>query len=255
MAIPHIPWKQHERTATRRLVSPLREFRALARFAHRFFDVALQLTSGRKVPEAGRVQAQIVSQLSLQVRLVELAAERGYALQAAANVAAAYELAAAVGFVAADSTRASKWLVHSNTRHSYPDSKQRATAMRSLLELGGVEPAGLDREVADWEQRYEFYCMAKHGNPHLLRRYGITVSGTTIKLHHGPTVGNGYDVMAQYAVFRAAQLLVYAVPIFGNPLAQSTNASDLREYVRFLKEVPRFMREAALRLPQRNGAV
>ena len=256
MATPawSIAWKRNERQASRHLRAPMREFLSLARFAHRFFEAGLALTDGHKVGEARRVQAQILTQLSLQLRIVEFAAEHGYAFQAAANVTAAYELTAAVGFIAEDSQRASAWLTHSDSRNSYPPAKKRPAAIRALLEIGGVPAADLDSSVAEWEERHEFYCMAKHGNPKLLRRYGISVSNSTITLHHGPTIGAGYNTLAQHALFRVAQLLVYSVPVFANPLYGAANQTNALHYVRQMKLAPKRLEAAALRLPQRNGA-
>lgn len=247
-----IAWVRGERQARRILARELNTALALARFAHRFLEDAARFAGQQRLDRAGRVQMSLLSQLSLQLRSIELSSLNGYPLQALTGVATAYELAAGVGFIGRDPRRAAQWLAHTDPRKTYPANRRQA--MRDLLLSGWVEAERLETELRVWEKRYEFYCMAKHGNPTVLRRYGIRSAAETVAFAHGPSVGPGYDTMSRYAIFRASQLLVFAATAFARGYYDAIPVTEGRVFLRRLRAAGGYLRRAALDLPRVRGA-
>jgi hypothetical protein len=200
------------------------------------------------------VQSMILNQLSNQVRVVTLAAERGYPLQAMAGVSVVYELAAAVGFIGESSERAEEWYGHADTNQSYPSTRKRRAAMSCLLEASGVSAKALQRETDVWESRYEGYCMAKHGNPTVLRRYGLVLTDDVLRLFHGPVGGGRYHVLSKLALLRASELLAMAILVFMKPLLGQLPKNGIKGLTRRASRVSEMLVEARSQMPQRSEA-
>ena len=238
----------------RRYRTPLRECRRLTRSAHTLLASAVDaLSSTRRGPDVV-VQAMILTQLSNQARLVTLAAERGYPLQALASLATAYELAAYVGFIGERAHRAQQWQSPSDTHNSFPSSRHRRSAIRDLLMAGSVPDSALDAQVAAWEKRYEFYCMAKHGNPAILRRYGHKSDRDRVTLFQGPVGGAGYYELAQVSMIRSSHLLLMAVSVLVRPHLEGLPRETARRLIHHVRRAALQLRDAAACLPQRPGA-
>jgi hypothetical protein len=251
---PKIAFAREEREAMRRYRPQVAACLRFARSAHALYEDSIDAIAENKQNSGVVIQAMILNQLSAQVRVVTLAAERGYPLQALAGVATVYELAAAVGFISGHPDRAKTWDLHSSTRQSYPSSRERRFAMRSLLEAGGVSAASLDSQINESERRYEFFCMAKHGNPTVLRRYGVKARADRVTLAHGPVGGKGYYQMAQIAIFRAVHLFVMAVSVFAQPHLSALTESRSRALVKRFRAAAANFRKAAISLPRTSAA-
>jgi hypothetical protein len=152
-------------------------------------------------------------------------------LQAFGATATAYELAAAVGFIGTDIEKARRWMSHSSERSSFPSTHDRRAAIRALLTAGIVPPARLAADTAAWERRYSMYCMAKHGNPKFLNKYGLRRGTERVELFHGPVGGAAYTRIGQLAVFRSAHLLCMATGVFMHSRIGSFPAAQARSVV------------------------
>jgi hypothetical protein len=211
-------WVGNEVTAKRQNAEELRPFLALARLAHAFAERALKVRAASPAQRPAQVQARLVVQASNQLRLVELAAERGYALQALGSVATLYELVSAVAFIGDDKARAEEWFGYSNWGWSYPSPKKRPVGIRQMLTAsGGLTSAEIESRVKTWEDHHTAFCAAKHGNPVLLKKYGVSQDASGLKLYLGPIVGPVYTFLSQLALYHGSRILAdgtvyYALP-------------------------------------------
>lgn len=200
-------WVGSEAIAKRRLLSDLRPFLALARLAHSFAERALQLRAGSPLDQASEVQARLLVQVSNQLRLVELAAERGYALQALGSAATLYELVSALAYIDSDKARAGEWFAHSNWEWPYPSPKKRPAGIRQMLTATGVPPSDVQQLLTSWEDHHTRFCAAKHANPLLLKKYGISRDPKQLVLHIGAIVGPAYTLLSRIALYHGSRLL------------------------------------------------
>ncbi len=218
MAGEQIAWVREETVARRTIRNDLRPFLLLARLTHRLAIRALALQQSRPVDSAGAVQARLLVQASNQLRLVELAAERGYPLQALGSAATLYEHVAAMGYIGRDGTKAQEWLNHKDHRRTYPPTKKRKTGIRLMLLAGGVSHSEANTLVQHWEDHHQRFCAAKHGNPTLLGRYGVTISTGQMTLHLGPINGSPYIALSRIALYHGSRLLADGSVFFVTPL-------------------------------------
>src|SRR3970040_1124035 len=99
-------WVGPELTAKRRLAGGLRPFLALARLAHRVAERAVRLRATSPLDKPREIQARLLVQASNQLRIIELGAERGYALQALGSAATLYEHVSALAYISGDRAKA-----------------------------------------------------------------------------------------------------------------------------------------------------
>lgn len=222
-------WVGPEEGAKRRLAADLRPFLALTRLAHGFAERALRLRAASPLDGPSRVQAQLLAQASNQLRIIELAAERGYALQALGAAATLYEHVSALAYVDGDPAKARRWLKHTTLDNTYPPSKKRATGIRSMLAASGVPPREIQPLVASWEDLHTRFCAAKHGNPILLRKYGVSWSKRQLVLHLGPIVGPECTLISRMALYHGSRLLADASVLIATP-ALSSSKPDVSRF-------------------------
>src|SRR5438309_9914280 len=115
-----IAWVADEKEAQRRGAADLRPFLGITRLVHPFAEAAIRLQTVRPSSLATHVQLQLLAQASNQLRVVALAANHGYALQALGATATLYEHVSALGFVDQDNDRAAAWRAHTDSRNTYP---------------------------------------------------------------------------------------------------------------------------------------
>jgi len=216
-----------EKTTARRLRTQLRPFLVLARAAHALSERALVLRSKQSLDSTGRVQAQLLVQAANQLRLVELAAQSGYPLQALGAASTLYELVSAIGYVDSPE-KAAEWFGHTDFKNSFPSSKKRATGIRFMLQKSGVSAANLEALVDSWEEHYVRFCAAKHGNPALLKEYAVTPISNQFTLHIGPIMGPAYALLARIALYHGSRLLADATVLFATPLLAAAAAAPFR---------------------------
>jgi hypothetical protein len=196
------------------------------------------LRVAEKLDDPSTVQAQLLVQASNQLRVLELAAERGYALQSLGVAATLYEHVSAIAFVDGRPEEATKWRSHTDPRHTYPPVKQRAEGMRRMLTKGGVASDQIEARVSEWEEHYARFCVAKHGNPILLNKYAVAKTVKAITLHLGPLAGPVPTTLARIALFHGSRLLADASVLFANPRLSKRSA----EIAAFKRLRTRFLR-------------
>jgi hypothetical protein len=99
-------------------------------------------------------------------------------------------------------------------------------AIEALLAAMGVDSTNMQARVAEAERIYQMFCMAKHGNPRLLRKYGAKVQAERLTLYHGPFSGPAIVWLAKFALFHSARLLVGATVIFVRDRARLLSDTD-----------------------------
>jgi hypothetical protein len=96
--------------------------------------------------------------------------------------------------------------------------------------------------------------MAKHGNPTVLRRYGLKETKDTLTLLHGPVAARGYYEGAQIALLRASHLLIMAASVFLKPHLLAMPKPRARILVVRFARSTRLLKETADAMPARDGA-
>jgi hypothetical protein len=220
-------WLAGEREVRRRLYHGIRDYLTLARFSHEFAEYAVVSTTevarqvGRPPSAAAAVQARILVRVSHDLRVVEWAARNGYVLQALSLAAGVYELSHAIAYIGDSAERARLWEEHADARETYPPLRHRRRAVRATLEVTfRDEPeilTHLDAMVDDQERLYQAFCEAKHGNPRVLRRFGLAVGPDTMTIYHGPFFSRYLVGLAQFAVYHSARMLIGASVVHARP--------------------------------------
>lgn len=228
-------WTATERHAQSLLRPSITPFERLAVLAHGFVasGIATCMPGRAKPPgHAAEVQARLLVRLSHDLRVVELAASRSYSLQALGLAAGIYELSHAVAFIGSNAARATEWERHQDTQRTYPSTSQRREAVRASLLTLIPDVPDIESRIEDQEALYTAFCMAKHGNPKTLRRFGVTVTGTTVRLYHGPFVSSYVIRQAQVALYHCARMVAVATMIFAGPLLPGATSEARRKYRR-----------------------
>jgi hypothetical protein len=228
-------WVEPERQVRLELAPRLSQHLRLARLTHRFIEAAIGTAMpGRETPpsHAAEVQARLLVKSSHELRVIEWAAKHSYVLQALGLAATVYELTSAIAFISNNDERARKWENHKDSRRSYPSPAQRKKGVRALIRTFVPNAPDLKARVAYHEQLHEVFCMAKHGNPKALRRFGVAVQGDRVQLYHGPFVTKYVVRQARFALFNASWLTVSATAVFAKPLLEEAPAEKRRRYNR-----------------------
>jgi len=110
-----------------------------------------------------------------------------------------------------------------------------------LLAAMGVDSVNIRERVAEAERTYQLFCMAKHGNPSLLRKYGAKVQEERLTLYHGPFGGPAIAWLAKFALFHSTRLLAGATVIFvrdrANQLDETANVALAKRALRLLRSL------------------
>ena len=226
-------WHDPERAAMAELRLTLKPFLGLARAAHNFLEYAIRVTMAeRNGPpgHAAEVQVRILTRLSIDLRLVELASIRSYSLQALATAATIYELSHAVAFIGGDARRARTWESHDASNVSYPSARQRKEAVKATLLALVPDIPRLDLAVQKQEELYEAFCIAKHGNPRALRRFGLAVKGDRVQLQYGPFVADYTVRQTRFALLHSARMLIAATIVFADRLTSDLDSATRKAY-------------------------
>ncbi len=194
---------------------------------------------GRDKPpgHAAEVQARLLVRISHDLRVVELAAIRSYSLQALSITANIFELSNAVAYIGTSAERARAWENHKETKKTYPPLSERRNAIKAMLLALVPDIEDLEKRVDDQEKLYETLCMAKHGNPKALRRFGVALSGNTMRLYHGP-IDTKYVVrQGRFALYHAARMTGLAAIVFCKPLVDGAQKEKRRRYGRVERQM------------------
>lgn len=170
------------------------------------------------------------------LRVIELAAKNSCALQAVGMAATVYELCHAVAFIAGNDDRASKWESHEEPSRSYPSSSNRRKAVRATIRTF-VPESDVEAMVDHQEDLYTVFCVAKHGHPRLLKRFGVAVEDDRVQLYHGPFVAPYVVRQARFALLNASWIVTGATAVFAKPLLGGASASRRGRYDRLDRAV------------------
>ncbi len=225
-------WVSSEQEAKSRLRLRLRESLSLARASHTLVEESIEVLKARPPDLPAQVQVRILVRMSNDVRVVEIASFSGYSQQALGLAATVYELAAAFAFIGTNEERAQKWQQHSDWRNSYPGTSSRPAGMRSLLRELGVPNADLDVRTDQHERVYKFLCMAKHGNPEMLRKYGAKVEPRRLRLYHGPVIGPALVWQAKFVLFHTVKLLATCAYLLVKCRRDTLSESRVKPFLR-----------------------
>jgi hypothetical protein len=233
-------WFDPERQAQAALRRDLAPYNQLANATHRLVAAGIATcTEGRAGPPAhsAEVQARLLVRLSHDLRVVQLAAKRSYSLQALTLAAGIFELANAVAYIGTNLERARAWERHEETKKSYPPLSERRNAIRATLLALVPDIPDIERRTDGQEKLYSTLCMAKHGNPKALRRFGVAVVGSTVRLYHGPFVASYVVRQGRFALYHSARLVALATMVFAGPLLSGAPREAQRKYRRVERTV------------------
>ncbi len=247
-------WESLERRARKTLRGRLAPYEHLARATHRFVavDIATCMEGRTGFPgPAAEVQARLLVHLSHDLRVVQLAASRSYSLQALGLGANVFELSNAVAYIGTNPERARAWEKHEETKKSYPPSAERRNAIKASLLAIIPDIPDIERRIDEQEKLYETLCMAKHGNPKTLRRFGVAVSGSTIRLYHGP-LDTPYIVrQARFALYHSARMVTIATIVFAKPLLPGAQKVRRQRYQRLERAIVARVVQLSAQMPDR----
>ena len=245
-------WDLPERHARKTLRERLSPYELLARSSHRLVAAAIATCmEGRDKPpgQAAEVQARLLVRLSHDLRVVQLAACRSYSLQALSITANVFELSNAVAYIGTSAERARAWESHKETKKTYPPLSEKRNAIKAMVLALVPDIEDLEKRVDDQEKLYETLCMAKHGNPKALRRFGVALSGNTMRLYHGP-IDTQYVVrQGRFALYHAARMVGLAAIVFCKPLIDGAQQAKRRRYRRVERDLVARVLELAPNMP------
>jgi hypothetical protein len=245
-------WTASEHRVRSSLREPLKPCDSLAAATHRLVTAAIATCmEGRTRPpgQAAEVQARILVGLSHDLRVVQLAATRSYSLQALSIAANIFELSNAIAYIGTDSERAKAWETQQDTQKTYPPLSARREAIRATLPAAVPDIGNIERRIDRQEKLYSTFCMAKHGNPKALRRFGIVLTNTTMRLYHGPFVTEYVTRQARFTLYHSARMVAVAAIIFSKPLLLGAVPQRRRRYNRIERDVVARIIKLAPRMP------
>lgn len=198
------------------------QLRPLAELASRtdtLFEKATEaLAEHPKTGSATKVGLILLARLSCDMRVCGMASSVGYGLQAMGLAASMMEILGALAYVGDSNERAAEWAKHADHRQSYP-RKVSMGIDATLSALGLPDKAARD----DWQKAYEFMCMAKHANPLLSMRQGLTDLPSGLHYVFGPdTTALGIFLSAE-ALNRAINYSAAAVFIVAHLCSDETS--------------------------------
>jgi hypothetical protein len=180
---------QIEPKLRRRLRADLAPYANAAAKADRLiWALLLRYQQTQSTRKSGYACALLLARLSNDLRCVVHLSRNGYLLQAWGLGTSLIESAYSVGHIGADDNRATKWLSHTAIESVPWRLKE---AVRSTL-------VGLDLPVGHegaFYRNFRVLSSAKHPNPVVLTRYGVTVSEAGTRITVDPHYTQGIAVL------------------------------------------------------------
>jgi len=189
-----------ESSAQHQIRNRLKPLVTLIELMDSLYDRAINAIADHPRPgAAAKVGFILTNRLANDLRVCSLTSQLGYGLQALVLTGTIVELVGALSYVGDSDSRAVSWAEHTDRRRTYPPKV-----------LDGIEATlsalGFSNPVArkNWQQAYEFMCMAKHANPFLSLLYGMRIFPS------GPYYMRGPD-SSDLGIYMSAQALYNAV--------------------------------------------
>ena len=82
------------------------------------------------------------------------------------------------------------------------------------------------------ERLYSIFCMAKHGNPRMLRRYGVKLDEDRITVYRGPFISAATTWQSRFTLYHSTRLLMAAVGVLLRPHLDSLSSRELTRVIR-----------------------
>jgi hypothetical protein len=138
------------------------------------------------------VCAILLARLSNDLRACGLLASRGHILQSWTIGASALESAYGVGFVGRSEERAKRWFDHKDlAKAAWPAFDALAATLRTF---------DLSSNLENFFGSYRRLSAAKHGNPLIQSRYGVSKSKLATRIQVDPHFGRGAARAARYGI-------------------------------------------------------
>lgn len=165
-------------------------------------------------PLAQRVAVALLIHLANDLRTEGLLASIGYHVQAASIVASAHERTFTIARIVGDDESALRWGEFDDPTHPF-------RPMRNLIEEAcGRHAPGAGKAERDSHYRtYRQLCLAKHGNPLLLRQHSFRLVDGEIELALGPQRHEEAMRVLQFVLMHALGMASFACGAFATVYA------------------------------------
>ena len=191
--------RRSESKAQRQILKRLKPLVTLIERMDSLYDRAINAIADHPRPGAATKVGLILStRLANDLRVCSLTSQLGYGLQALVLAGTVVELVGALSYVGDSDSRAVSWAEHTDRRHTYPP-KVVDGIEATLSALGISDPAARD----NWQQAYEFMCMAKHANPFLSLLHGMRIFPSGAYYVCGPDSSDLGRMLSAQALYHA----------------------------------------------------
>lgn len=223
----------HEAQVAEQLAAELAEYHDLAMSTYNLISELTEVANREtdRLPAAAKIQMMIFARLQGDLRVCEMAAGSGYALQAMTIASTIHEVAYGLTHLDASDERAREWMTHSNARRQYPEIGHRAVIQAAvrMLELDpSVEAQQADQEYSVYQQ----LCWAKHANPIIQRHYGIEITPEQLEVQQIPFYSQDTVRYIRYALLHAAHAVVTAIHIFVKAHLSDVDVGHVRDSIK-----------------------
>ena len=133
-------------------------------------------------------------------------ARGGYLLQSWSLATSLLENAWSIGYIGTDEQRAERWFEHQELERTPWKARSGLRATLRLLELE-------DQETLLY-RHFTNLSAAKHGNPLLQRRFGVTRDSTGIRVQLGPFYSEGVVRMTRFVLLWSVQAVCLSLAAF-----------------------------------------
>jgi hypothetical protein len=194
---------------------------------------------------AERVGLALLVRVHNDLRCAALVGARGYPLQAATQIAPAFEAAYAVAHIGSSEDRAREWVEHQDASELPSSFGRVKTLIRGVLRADGFVDPELKRVVEREYAHYRQLCGPKHANPVLQRGFGRRVTETSVEILTGPDLRDDSTRMVWFALGSGVRLAGLAVRAFGLAHLTAEQREEIAAALAALKEQRRPLDELA----------
>lgn len=195
------------------------------------YDRAINAIADHPRPgAAAKVGFILTNRLSNDLRVCSLTSQLGYGLQALVLAGTIVELVGALSYVGDSDSRAVSWAEHTDRRRTYPPRVDGIEAALSAL--------GFSNPVArkNWQQAYEFMCMAKHANPFLSLLYGMRIFPSGPYYMRGPDSSDLGMYMSAQALYNTVGFGTAGIYVAALHCSDNTLQTQFRTEARSIRD-------------------
>jgi hypothetical protein len=171
---------QVERLTGKRIRPYLKQYATQIRRADRvIYEALVAAPEVHPEPDAVRAQVILLARISNDLSAALALAQRGYVLQSWTLSSSLLEHVFCLGYIGHDDRRAEEWFNHSAWESTPWRIKRMIKGLVQYLDLG-------EELEARYAERYKQLCVAKHGNPVVLKYFGVNVSKDVTRISMDP---------------------------------------------------------------------